>query len=253
MQNKTVSRKAKLWIGRTDLDGAYRAHLHVIAALTLFILFSAKPISAAPMEVRVAYQPMTSEGLAANCPFESWIVFRDPNPSEPGYALPAGAQPGIAEIAAQLRGGPPYTLHVVVGSSDKLTEKQAEVARKGALVMPFNLDQTRHIFSMTQDGGIQSVVARDRNNRSQIDLIRKHLREETDKFRRGDFSDPEEIHGSDMPGLAELKRGYSKMEIRYEDLPDGARISYSTKDPALIMALHRWFHAQVAEHGKHAM
>jgi hypothetical protein len=36
-------------------------------------------------------------------------------------------------------------------------------------------------------------------------------------------------------------------------LSNGAQIRYSTKDPALVMALHQWFAAQRADHGHHAV
>lgn len=187
-------------------------------------------------------------------------IMLKPEPFGPGFArlgivrfhMTAGAQPGVGEILAQLQGGPPYTLHVVVQPSDKLAEKQAKVAQKGALIMPFSLDQTRHTFNMVNNGGIQSVVAKDPLNRTEIELIRKHLWEESEKFRRGDFSDPEKIHGSNMPGLADLKAGFSKIDIRYRDLPNGAQINYSTNDPRLVEAIHHWFMAQLSEHGKHA-
>jgi len=83
-------------------------------------------------------------------------------------------------------------------------------------------------------------------------LIQSHRKEESEKFRKGDFSDPAKIHGEDMPGLAELKTGAQKIAVRYTALPDGAQIRYSTKDPKIVTALHQWFTAQLSDHGHHA-
>lgn len=130
--------------------------------------------------------------------------------------------------------------------------RQGEVAERGAKVMPFDLEQTRHVFEKLDDGGLQRVVAKDRSYKEQIPLIQAHLKEESEKFRRGDFSDPAKIHGEDMPGLAELKSGAGKIEVVYTPLPDGAQIRYATKDRALVMALHHWFNAQLSDHGRHA-
>jgi len=130
--------------------------------------------------------------------------------------------------------------------------RQEEVALRGAQVMPCDLDQTVHVFEKLDDGGRQRVVVKDRSNKEQISLIRGHLKEEAEKFRRGDFSDPAKIHGQDMPGLAELKSAAGKIEVAYAPLPDGAQIRYTTKEPALVMALHHWFDAQVSDHGRHA-
>ncbi len=131
--------------------------------------------------------------------------------------------------------------------------RQEEVAGRGAKVMPFDLEQTMHVFQKLEDGGLQKVVVKDPLNKKQIALIQAHLKQEADKFRKGDFSDPAKIHGESMPGLAELKAGASKIDIRYAALPDGAQIRYKAKDPKLVMAIHEWFAAQLSDHGHHAM
>jgi hypothetical protein len=131
--------------------------------------------------------------------------------------------------------------------------RQEEVARRGAQVMPFDLEQTMHMFKPLADGGLQTVTVKDPTNNQQIALIQAHLKEEAGKFRQGDFSDPATIHGEDMPGLAALKAGAQHIGIQYTPLSNGAQIRYTTTDPALIMALHEWFAAQLSDHGRHAV
>lgn len=118
--------------------------------------------------------------------------------------------------------------------------------------MPFDLERTTHVFDKSDTGGVQSVTADDAKDSEQIRLIREHLRKEADAFARGDFDDPARIHGDDMPGLAELRAGHNQVTVTYEELGDGARITYTTADPTLVHALHRWFDAQVSDHGSHA-
>jgi len=130
--------------------------------------------------------------------------------------------------------------------------RHAEVAARGATVMPFDLEKTVHVFEKLDDGGLQKVVVKDPSNKEQISLIQAHLKEESERFRRGDFSDPAKIHGQDMPGLTELKSDAGNIEVVYTPLPDGAQIRYTTKDPALVMAIHHWFDAQLSDHGRHA-
>jgi hypothetical protein len=131
--------------------------------------------------------------------------------------------------------------------------RQAQVAERGAQVMPFDLEQTIHVFQRLDDGGRQTVTAKDPSNATQIALIQSHLQHEADKFRQGDFSDPARIHGDDMPGLAQLKAGFAQIDIRYAALPDGGEIRYTTQDQSLVMAIHHWFMAQVSDHGRHAV
>ena len=42
------------------------------------------------------------------------------------------------------------------------------------------------------------------------------------------------------------------IDIRYEDVPDGGRITYMTRGPALVRALHAWFDAQLTDQGANA-
>src|SRR5262249_18888616 len=124
---------------------------------------------------------------------------------------------------------------------------------KGAQVMPFELEQSMHVFQSLEDGGLQIVTAKDPAHSQQIALIQAHLQEEAAKFRQGDFSDPAKIHGEDMPGLAALRAGAGHIDVQYTPLPAGAQIQYTTKNPALIAALHQWFAAQLSDHGHHAV
>ncbi len=129
-----------------------------------------------------------------------------------------------------------------------------EVAQRGRHVMPFNLEQTTHIFSKTDQGGVQQVIVKDKANTEQIKLIREHLSKISHEFMQGDFSNPAKIHGDTMPGLAELKKAKpGDIKIDYKELADGGQITYSTSQPTLIAAIHQWFDAQLSDHARHAM
>jgi hypothetical protein len=129
----------------------------------------------------------------------------------------------------------------------------AEVAQRGAQVMPFDLAATTHVFSKTADGGLQRVVAKDRADARQVSLVRSHLRDLEQQFGKGDFSGPGHIHGSAMPGLARLKAARpGQVAISYKTVDGGAELAYRSKDPAMVAALHEWFDAQLADHGKDA-
>jgi hypothetical protein len=138
------------------------------------------------------------------------------------------------------------------GEDTALADRRAEVAQRGAEVMPFDLEVTTHRFESTETGLVQTVTADDPRDREQVALIREHLQEEAGRFAQGDFDDPATIHGHDMPGLAELRDGAASIDIRFETREDGARLTYTTDDPDLLEALHRWGDAQVSDHGDHA-
>ena len=131
-------------------------------------------------------------------------------------------------------------------------EKQAMVHEMGQQVMPFDLKKTQHIFEMTESGGIQQVISRDPKDTEQIALIRQHLQHEAMRFMEGDFSDPTSLHGSDMPGVKELSENTAQVKVMYSDLTNGGQITFTTGDLRLITAIHRWFGAQLSDHGADA-
>ena len=131
--------------------------------------------------------------------------------------------------------------------------RQAMVHEQGSAVMPFDLNRTTHVFKTTETGGVETVIAKDAVDSEQIALIQQHLQHEAMRFREGDFGDPVTIHGATMPGLAELTADAANITFSYAAIPNGAQISYETNDPRLVDALHRWFAAQLADHGHDAM
>lgn len=129
---------------------------------------------------------------------------------------------------------------------------QERVHKMSHTVMPFDMSKTVHIFKMTETGGIEKVLARNPRETGQIALIRQHLKREAEKFQRGDYSDPARLHGKDMPGLKELESSAGLITITYSELPAGAQITFKTQSLHLLTAIHRWFGAQLSEHGADA-
>jgi hypothetical protein len=130
--------------------------------------------------------------------------------------------------------------------------RQEHVHEMAHSVMPFDISKAVHIFKMTESGGVQRVIAKDPNATDQIALIQQHLQHEAESFQHGDYRDPAMLHGADMPGLKELHAGASRIKISYSALPTGGQITFETTDLHLLTALHRWFGAQLSEHGADA-
>jgi len=132
--------------------------------------------------------------------------------------------------------------------------RQAEVAARGKDVMPFSLDATTHIFTKTADGGIQRVVAKNVADADQTKFVRAHMLEIKRQFLKGDFSGPSHIHGDDMSGLDALRSAKpGQIAIAYRNVAGGAELTYRTSDPQMVVALHKWFDAQLSDHGSDAM
>ncbi len=144
-------------------------------------------------------------------------------------------------------------IFVLISSANLLAEtRQGHVHEMAHSVMPFDISKSVHIFKMTESGGVQKVIAKDPGATDQIALIRHHLQHEAERFQQGDYSDPAKLHGADMPGLKDLQSGASRIKVSYSALPSGAEITFETTDLHLLTALHRWFGAQLSEHGADA-
>lgn len=129
-----------------------------------------------------------------------------------------------------------------------------EVVARGVHVMPFDLEKTLHIFNKVEKGGIQQVIAKDKNNVEQITLIREHLSKIAREFNAGDFSNPVKIHGDKMAGLQMLRSAEKgTLNIVYKELSDGAEIDYTSEKADLVTAIHQFFDAQLSDHARHAV
>jgi len=133
------------------------------------------------------------------------------------------------------------------------TNRQVMVHDMSSNVMPFDLSQTIHVFEMTESGGIQQVVTKDPNDSAQITLIQQHIQHEVMLFSAGNFSDPMLLHGSEMPGVKELSAGAAQIKVEYAALPNGAQITFITQDTHIVTEIHRWFGAQLSDHGSDAI
>lgn len=129
---------------------------------------------------------------------------------------------------------------------------QERVHHMAHSVMPFDMSKTLHIFKMTESGGVQKVIVRDAGDTKQIAFIQQHLKHEAGKFQSGDYSDPAMLHGADMPGLKDLQAGAANIKVTYASLSEGAEITFETTNLHLLTAIHRWFGAQLSEHGADA-
>jgi hypothetical protein len=140
-------------------------------------------------------------------------------------------------------------------AAEKASEKRLdEVVERGSHVMPFDLEQTTHVFSKTEKGGLQQVIVKDPKNSEQIKLIRQHLSKISSEFKKGDFSNPAKIHGKEMPGLDVLRNTKpEQFKVDYKELPNGAEINYASDDKKVINAIHQFFDAQLSDHARHAV
>jgi hypothetical protein len=124
----------------------------------------------------------------------------------------------------------------------------AEVDARGDHVMGFDHSKTTHHFLLTASGGIIDVSANDPNDAASRDAIRTHLEHVAGMFAHGNYEAPMLIHGRVPPGVPEMKSHPDAIRWSYEKTEAGARVVASSKDPAVVSAIHSFLQFQIEDH-----
>jgi hypothetical protein len=124
----------------------------------------------------------------------------------------------------------------------------AALQERGETAMGVDQYTSQHVFELLPDGG-RIVLQRKEADSVGESAIRAHMRTISASFTNGDFAVPGFVHAmSDVPGTATMKR--LKGEIRYapRDLPGGAEVVISTKNPEAVAAIHDFLAFQRMDH-----
>jgi hypothetical protein len=128
------------------------------------------------------------------------------------------------------------------------SEHQKQVNERGDGVMGFKNSKTIHHFQLWKNGGVIRVEAKDEADVESIGKIRKHLREITTQFSKGEFSLPEEIHGRVPPGVPEMIKHQHSITYNIHEIANGGEIRIKTEKPEALDALHAFLRFQIEDH-----
>jgi hypothetical protein len=127
-------------------------------------------------------------------------------------------------------------------------KREAELKARGAQAMGFDQDAARHHFVLTETGGAIEVGAANPDDRATRDAVRNHLRQIARDFAAGVFDAPFATHGEVPDGVPTLPRLAAAIRHRYEERPDGARVSIVASSPEALAAVHAFLRYQIREH-----
>ena len=138
------------------------------------------------------------------------------------------------------------------GRRDKVATQSdssfAALQQRGETAMGVNQYTSQHVFEPLPDGGRISLQ-RDASDSVGVAAIRAHMDTISKSFGNGDFAVPGFVHATgDVPGTALMKR--LKAEITYTpmDLPGGAQVVISTRNPQAVSAIHEFLAFQRMDH-----
>jgi len=126
--------------------------------------------------------------------------------------------------------------------------QEHSMAERGAMVMGFDQNKTRHHFHLYEDGGSIEVTVNDARDTADLDAIRSHLPHVARMFGAGNFNAPMEVHAQRVPGTTELAKRKERISYKYVELPGGGRVDIVTRDAGAIRAVHDFLKFQIADH-----
>lgn len=124
----------------------------------------------------------------------------------------------------------------------------AMLQQRGESAMGVNQYTSQHVFEPLPNGG-RIVLQRKESDPAGEATIRNHMRTIAAAFSRGDFALPGFVHAmTDVPGTADMKRLRADITYTPRDLPGGAEVLISTKNPEAVKAIHDFLAFQRMDH-----
>lgn len=128
------------------------------------------------------------------------------------------------------------------------SSSQHDMEHHGEDVMGFSQTKTAHHFSLTRDGGVIEVSAKDPKDTVSQEQIRMHLSHIAAAFASGDFTDPMEVHDQTPPGVPTMKRLKAQIQYNFAETDTGGRVLIHSDNTEAIDAIHDFLGFQIREH-----
>jgi hypothetical protein len=124
----------------------------------------------------------------------------------------------------------------------------AALQQRGETAMGVNQYTSQHIFEPLPDGGRIVLQSKESDSAGET-AIRAHMREISNAFSKGDFALPGFVHDTtSVPGTAVMKRLKGEISYTPRDLPRGAEVVISTRNPEAVTAIHEFLAFQRMDH-----
>jgi hypothetical protein len=124
----------------------------------------------------------------------------------------------------------------------------AALQRRGESAMGVNQYTSQHVFEPLADGG-RIVLQRKESDSIGEAAIRAHMRAISTSFSNGDFAVPGFVHATtNVPGTAAMNRLKADISYTPRDLPNGAEVVISTRNPEAVSAIHEFLAFQRMDH-----
>ena len=127
-------------------------------------------------------------------------------------------------------------------------DHHAKVDQRGDAVMGFDHETTTHHFRLASDGGAIEVTANASSDVESRTAIRSHFTHIAKMFAEGNYQAPMLVHDRVPPGVPVMTARKASLRWKYQELPNGAKLSVSTRDPEALAAVHEFLRFQIEDH-----
>jgi hypothetical protein len=127
------------------------------------------------------------------------------------------------------------------------SSSQHTMVHRGEDVMGFSQTKTAHHFSLTRNGGVIEISAKDPKDTVSQEQIRMHRPHIATAFASGDFTDPTEFHDQTPPGVPTMKRLKAKIQYKFEEIDTGGRVLIHSENAEAIHSIHDYLRFQIRE------
>ncbi|HEX8150876.1 MAG TPA: hypothetical protein VF591_27070 [Pyrinomonadaceae bacterium] len=124
----------------------------------------------------------------------------------------------------------------------------AGVNARGEAAMGFSQTETAHHFTLTRDGGLIQVEAKDPADPANRDRVRQHLAHVARMFAEGNFDTPMLVHARTVPGAAAMSRLKAEIVYAFEETERGGRVRIKAKSAEALAAVHDFLRFQIEDH-----
>jgi hypothetical protein len=124
----------------------------------------------------------------------------------------------------------------------------AAVNARGEAAMGFSQTETAHHFTLTRDGGLIQVEAKDPADAANRERVRQHLAHVARMFAAGDFDTPMLVHARAVPGTAAMSRLKSEIVYAFEETERGGRVRITAGSAEALAAVQEFLRFQIEDH-----
>jgi hypothetical protein len=118
---------------------------------------------------------------------------------------------------------------------------------RGKAAMGVDQYTSIHRFDVLPDGG-RIELQRDGDDAEGVAQIRRHMRAVAGAFAAGDFDVPTLVHTQEVPGTRVMRERARMIRYAVRDLPRGAEVRLTTRDPETLRAIREFMEFQRREH-----